>query len=119
MLSLQYIVIPISLDELKNNPELVLSMVRTIIAPYLGRSDNGPNKTTFSKFQRDLMFLAARNNRVLRPIDAARELGVRQETIIRHLKKLAQMSKFRAIPMGASKRVTSYEYVGSMTDYNY
>jgi hypothetical protein len=112
--SLQYIIVYISLDELKENPGLVLSMTRTILSPYLGVTDD--NVSIYSKLEKDLMRLAIRNHRILRPIDAARGLELHVKTIIKYMMLLVEKKNFRAIPSGKSGRITHYEYIGSLID---
>lgn len=114
MQSLQYTVVYISLDELKENPELVLSMIRTILSPYLGITDN--KVSTFSKLEKNLMLYGARHNRILHPVDAALTLDITAKTVIKYMKCLVQKGKYRAISSGKSGRVHRYEYIGSLTD---
>jgi hypothetical protein len=114
MQSLQYMIVYISLDELKENPELVLSMIRIILSPYLGVTDD--KVSTYSKLQKELMRLSVRDNRILRPVDAARGLEITVKTVIKHMKHLVHKQKFRAIPSGISERINCYEYIGSLTD---
>lgn len=114
MQSLQYLIVYISLDELKENPELILSMIRIILSPYLGVTDD--NVSTYSKLEKELMRLGVRYNRILRPIDAARGLDLTVKTVIKHLTNLVHKEKFRAIRSGLSQRINYYEYIGSLTD---
>jgi hypothetical protein len=127
MHSLQYTVINIALDELQENPDLVLSILRNILAPYLNLQNQIDNTNTqtntntigvnkFSKVEKELMRLAIRQNRLLRPIEAARELEMTTKTTIKYLNQLVEKKKFRAIPSGVTGRVTQYEYIGSSID---
>jgi hypothetical protein len=114
MASLQYKIVYISLDELKENPALVLSMIQTILAPYL--VDSNDNNSAYSKLERDLMRISVHNNRILRPFDAAKQLYVTPKTIIKHMQYLVEKGKFRAIEAGLSGRVNRYEYIGPILD---
>ncbi len=151
MNSLQYMVINIALDEIEENPDLVISILRTILAPYLSLQNQIDNTTTqtnqstktntktdtstntststnrstntnihgvskFRKVEKELMRLAIRQNRLLRPIEAARELEMTIKTMIKYLNQLVEKNKFRAIPSGITGRVTQYEYIGSSID---
>jgi hypothetical protein len=116
MQSMQYIVVNISLDELKNNPELILTLVRTIIMPYLNQSDRSERLPLFNKIERDLMFFAYRNNRILHPVNAVKELEISLPTVRKYMMQLVHKEKFRAIPAGISNRITSYEYIGTIID---
>jgi len=106
----------ISLDELKENPAFILSSLRNILSPYLSSEpgSSGTSRKAYSKIERDLMRAAIRNNRVIRPAEAARELELYPMTVIKYCRILAEKGKFRAVAKGASGRVTYYEYVGSI-----
>lgn len=108
-----YQYIEISLDELKDNPFFILNMLRSILAPYLSAT-TGPNGSIvrkFGKIERELMRLAIRHHRIIRPSKAARELELHKETVIKYCRMLVEKGKFRALP-SASGRVYQYEYVG-------
>lgn len=68
----------------------------------------------FSKLERDLMKTAIRNNRILRPSAAARELELHISTVIKYCRILVTKGKLRGIARGSSKRIVYYEYVGSL-----
>jgi hypothetical protein len=106
----------ISLDELKENPSFVLSVLRSIIAPYLAAVNGGTGvvERQYGKVERELMRIAIRNNRVIRPIDAARELELNNHTVIKYCRQLARKGKFRAVERGEAKRVNYYEYIGTL-----
>jgi len=110
-----YIVFHIALDELKENPGFILSTLRSTLAPYLLAESKTAkkNENPYSKIERDLMRAAIRHNRVLRPVDASKELEMDKATVIKYCRKLADKGKFRAVASGQSQRVTSYEYVGA------
>jgi hypothetical protein len=109
-------VLYISLDELKENSAFILSALRNILAPYLaarsGSQDSAEKR--FSKIERELMNAAIRRNRVIRPVEAARELELHTMTVIKYCRRLVEKGKFRALPRGNSRRVVYYEYVGSL-----
>lgn len=109
-------VLYISLDELKENPSFILSMLRNILFPYL--SAGKPAKTNtgraFSKIERDLMRSAIRHHRVLRPADAARELELHKTTVIKYSRMLVDKGRFRPVARGTSQRIIYYEYIGTI-----
>lgn len=116
--SQDYIVFSIALDELKENPGFILAVLRHALAPYL-LADNrtarrSRSETDYARIERDLMRAAIRHNRILRPVEAAKELEVHVMTIVKYCRLLVAKGKFRAIARGPSKRVTSYEYVGTL-----
>jgi len=110
-----YHYIEISLDELKENPSFVLSMLQSILALYLVAATE-PRRNMESKYgkvERQLMRLAIRQHRVVRPSKAARELELHKETVIKYCRRLVDKGKFRAVPSGVTGRVFQYEYLGS------
>ncbi len=109
-------VLYISLDELKENPSFILSTLRSILYPYLSadKTVKTTAKGTYSRIERELMRASIRHNRVLRPADAARELELHTMTIIKYCRMLVDKGKFRPVARGASQRITSYEYIGTL-----
>lgn len=109
-------VLYISLDELKENPSFILSALRNTLFPYLsaGRSANRSAERAYSKIERELMRAAIRNQRVLRPADAARELELHSMTVIKYCRILVDKGKFRPVARGDSQRIIYYEYIGSL-----
>lgn len=107
----------IALDELKENPAFILSVLRSALAPYLEAADRARRSADrpFSRIERELMRAAIRRNRVIRPAEAARELELDTHTVIKHCRQLAAKGKFRPVARGKSQRVTRYEYVGYFT----
>lgn len=105
----------ISLDELKENALFITTMLRGILAPFLSASTGheGDVLRKFGKVERQLMRLAIRCNRVIRPVEAARELELNKETVIKYCRLLVDKGKLRAVPSGATGRVYYYEYLGS------
>lgn len=106
----------ISLDELKENPAMILSMLRTVLAQYLTavNGSKGEVERSYCRIQRSLMQAAIRHNRMLRPMEAARELELCPTTVYKHCRILVQKGKFRAIACGGSARVNYYEYIGNV-----
>lgn len=109
-------VIFISLDELKENPFFILSMVRHIISPYLPAGNGELNQSPYSKVERQLMRLSIRHNRVIYPVRAAAQLDLHKQTVIKYCRTLVDKGKFRAVPTGRSGKVYKYEYIGSLHD---
>lgn len=106
----------ISLDELKENPSFLLSMLRNMLFPYLSAEIPALRSTekSYSKIERDLMRSAIRHHRVLRPVEAARELELHTTTVIKYCRMLVDKGKFRSVGRGASQRINYYEYIGTL-----
>ncbi len=113
-MSQNYLIVYIALDELKENPGLVLAMVQAIAAPYLAKERG--NDLNLCRLERELLRLAVRNNRVLRPFEAARQLEAAPKTIVKYAQQLVARGKLRAVRSGASGRVNRYEYIGPLLD---
>ncbi|MDT9724939.1 hypothetical protein DUZ99_08015 [Xylanibacillus composti] len=109
-------VLTISLDEMKENPSFVLAMVQSVLAPYLAASQSGSGTVyrKFGKIERQLMRLAIRHGRTVYPPQAARELEIHKQTVVKYCRKLVDQGKFRAIPSGTSGKIYRYEYIGTM-----
>lgn len=109
-----YHYIEISLDELKENPSFILAMLQTILMPYFSATTdrNGKIHHHFAKTERQLMKLAVRYNRIIRPSLAAKELELHKQTIIKYCRKLVEKGKLRAVPSGSNGRIYQYEYLG-------
>lgn len=114
--SQDYQVISISLDEMKENPAFIIAIVRSILAPYLvaANESSGISRRTFQKIERQLMRLAIRHNRIIRPAKAASELEIHKQTVIKYCRSLVAKGKFRAVSTGTAGRIFKYEYIGSM-----
>jgi len=114
--SQQYRYIEIPLDELKENPGFVLGMLRQILSPYLNAtiSQDGAIVHKYGKIERELMRLAVRHNRILKPSKAARELELHRTTVVKYCRILVEKGKFRPVPSGRSGRVCRYEYQGAV-----
>lgn len=108
----------ISLDELKENPVFILSALRHALAPYLLAGNKlvrrSRNELDFTRIEREMMRIAIRDHRILRPGEAAQELELHVMTVVKYCRLLVEKGKFRAIARGSSKRVTSYEYIGTL-----
>ncbi|WEK54150.1 MAG: hypothetical protein P0Y55_16565 [Candidatus Cohnella colombiensis] len=113
--SQEYRYIEISLDEMKENPSFILNMLQSILATYLSvtTEQSGDIIRKFGKIERDLMQLAIRHHRVVRPSKAARELELHKQTVIKYCRSLVNKGKFRPVPSGNACKIYQYEYLGS------
>lgn len=113
--SQQYHLVSISFDEMKENPVFIQSILRNMWAPYLtsGKSILQP----FEKIERMLIQYAARHNRIIRPAEAAIELDLHKQTVIKYCRKLVQKGKLRSVPTGSTGKVYSYELLGSIFSF--
>ncbi len=67
---------------MKENPAFIQSILRNMLASYLisGR----PILASFTKIERMLMRYASCHNRVIRPAEAAIELDLHKQTVIKY-----------------------------------
>lgn len=116
--SLDCLVYYISLDELKENPSFIQSVVRNILSPFTAAIGGGTSASaterTYNRTERALMRVAIRNNRLIQPTKAARELELSPLTVMKYCRLLVDKGKFRAVPSGTSKRINFYEYIGTL-----
>lgn len=112
--SQDYLLFLISLDELKDNPGFILASLRHALAPFLLAARSSCRESEYTRIEREMMRIAVRQNRILRPGEAAKELEVHPMTVVKYCRRLVAKGKFRAIAKGVSKRVTSYEYIGAL-----
>lgn len=112
--SQQCCLISISLDEIKENPSFVQSILRNMLTSHLvkdvKRLDYGGH---YAKIEKKLIQYAIRNNRVIQPAKAARELELHKQTVIRYCGVLASKGKLLPVPSGESGKIYQYKYTGS------
>lgn len=119
--SQQCYVISISLDEMKENPSFIQAIVRNMLAPYLAFGMGEAEGTIiqpFDKVERQLMRYAVRHNRIVRPSEAARELEIHKQTVIKYCRELVRKGKLRPVPTGPSGKIYHYELLGAVQSLN-
>lgn len=110
-----YRVVAIPYDDLEFNPELTISLLRSLLMPYLAlRTDE--KKGEFSRLERDILQIAVRSHGFVRPVDLVKELGVDLRTIRKCMKCLCEKGKFKSVVSPISGRVCKYEYIHSFSD---
>jgi hypothetical protein len=106
-------VVAIPYDDLAEQPELTISLLKMLLSPYLSpRYLDG----VYSRLERDVLMMAIRSNKPLRPADLVLELAINRRTAVRALQSLTEKGRFRALQLGKSARVTRYEYIHSVAD---
>lgn len=110
-----YDYIEVSLDELKANPAFVLTMMRSILSPYLHASlgQDGHIRHQYTKTERQLMKWAILNKRMISPAKDAKHLEMHKQTIVKYCRGLVAKGKMREVPSGKTGRVYRYEYLGA------
>lgn len=99
---LGYKVVAIPYDDLAEQPELTISLLKMLLSPYLSsrKIDN-----EYSRLERDVLMLAHRSNKPLRPVDLVKELSINHRTAVQTLQSLTTKGKFKALQLGRSTRV--------------
>ncbi|QKS47359.1 hypothetical protein HUB94_23455 (plasmid) [Paenibacillus cellulosilyticus] len=106
-------VIAIPYDDLAEQPALTISLLKMLLSPYLSSRDldNG-----YSRLERDVLMLALRSNKPLRPIDLVEELTINRRTAVQALHSLTAKGRFRALQSTNGIRVKRYEYIHAFSD---
>lgn len=114
--SQQCFLISISLDEIKENPLFVQSILRNMLTSYLAMDVKRSSYVDghYVKIEKQLIQYAIRNNRIIRPAKATKELDLHKQTIIRYCRELTRKGKLLPIPSGSSGKIYQYEYTGSI-----
>ncbi|CAM3486723.1 hypothetical protein [Marinicrinis lubricantis] len=110
--SLGYRIVSIPYDELEENADVTIFLLRSLFAPYL--SAQAESEHTF--MEREVMRLAMRQTKSIRPIDLVREFEINKRTAVKVLQQLCDKGKLRPLVSGESGRVTRYERVQSLAD---
>jgi hypothetical protein len=105
-------VVSIPYDELEEQPELVISLLKPLLSPYM---TVGLRDSIYSRLERDVLLLAHRINKPIRPVDLVKELEINRRTAVRSLKILCEKGKFRPITVSGS-RIARYEFIRSYSD---
>jgi hypothetical protein len=106
-------VISIPYDDLEDDPTLMINLLKSLMSPYIASSMEG-NK--FTRLEREVLYVAIRNNKSIRPVDLVKEFEINRRTAVLCLQSLCNKGKFRAIMSGKEARVVRYEYIRSFTD---
>lgn len=77
--------VSIPYDDLEEQPELTISLLKSLFSPYIAaKTEDG--KVT--RMERDALLIAVRLNKPIRPADLVIELGINRRTAVSCLKSL-------------------------------
>ncbi|MGO4693865.1 hypothetical protein AB4Z50_06260 [Paenibacillus sp. 2TAB26] len=107
---LGYRVVSIPYDELEEKPQLIVSLLQSLLAPYLVTHTQEQNMT---RFERELLHYAFRSNKNIRPADVMKEFHINRRTAVKYLKRLCDIGKLRPVVSGKGIRIISYELIRS------
>ncbi|WP_028608759.1 hypothetical protein [Paenibacillus harenae] len=108
-----YRVVAVPYDEIEEKPELVISLLKSLFAPYMASS---LEEGKYKRLELDVLRAAKRRNKHIRPIDLVDELKINLRTARRCLQSLCDKEKLLPIRSGKSGRVCRYEFVHSFED---
>lgn len=106
-------VVSIAVDELESNAELIKSLVKMIVLPYLGMRELGLDEG-INRVENEILRLALVKGKVIRPVDVVNYLEINEKTAIKYLRQLSEKGYLHAVVSGRTNRINKYEYVGSM-----
>lgn len=109
-----YRVVAIPYDDLELCPDLTISLLRSLLTPYLGLEHTERSK--YNRLESDILRIAIRSDRYIRPIDIVNELGINLRTARRSIDSLCEKKKLKPVVSGNSNRICRYEYIYSIND---
>lgn len=110
---LGYRVVSIPYDELEEKPQLIASLLQSLLAPHLATNTQ---EQRLSRLERELLHMVYRSNKAIRPIDVMKAFQINHRTAIKYLKMLGDKGKLSPVKSGKGIRIISYELVRS--EYN-
>ena len=107
-------VVSIPVDDLKERPELCVSMVRMILSRYqpMGKSVGISNLA-----EREIIRLALQLNRPLRPIDVRKQLTINYRTAMKYIRNLCELGVLNPIQSESGLKINEYEVVRDRVDF--
>ncbi|MNM93817.1 hypothetical protein D3C81_1062030 [compost metagenome] len=109
-----YRVVSIPYDDLEQCPELTISLLRSLLAPYSALKMHGGHE--YSRLELDILRKAIHSDGAIRPIDLVNELKINHRTVRKYMAILCEKGKFRSVASGKSRRVCRYDYIHSVND---
>ncbi|AIQ67709.1 hypothetical protein [Paenibacillus graminis] len=108
-----YRVVSIPYDDLEGSPQLTISLIRSLVAPFIG----GINAVgQFTRLEREMIRLAVSRDGMIRPVDLGKELGINLRTVRNTLQALCAKGRLRPVPTKSGSRVYRYEVIYSFSD---
>ncbi|NIK78830.1 DNA-binding CsgD family transcriptional regulator [Paenibacillus castaneae] len=111
--ALGYRVVAIPYDDLEEQPQLIITLLKSLLSPYLANESQGQ---AYTRLEKEVLLLAARSAKSIRPSQIQRELMINHRTAVRSLTGLCEKGKLKPIVSIKSGRVMQYEYVRSIFD---
>lgn len=109
-----YRVVAIPYDDLEQHPDLTISLLRSLLTPYLGAEQMEGSR--YNRLERDILRIAIRSDQYIRPIDIVNELGLNYRTVRKSMNSLCEKGRLRPIVTGDQSKICRFEYIHSYTD---
>jgi len=109
---LGYRVISIPYDELEEQPQNIITLLKSLLTPYL----NIRPRYEYTRLEKEVIQFAARSVEPIRPVQLERALMINHRTVVRTLTRLCELGKLKPIVSSKSGRVMQYEYKHSIND---
>lgn len=110
-----YRIVAVPYDDLEAAPELTISLLKALLTPCLLKNMAEEGRE-FTRVERDILRIASRKNRLLRPVDLVNELGIDPRTVKKHINALCEKGKLKPVLAQGRNRVCRYELVPSLMD---
>ncbi|KWX78208.1 hypothetical protein SAMN05216191_11597 [Paenibacillus jilunlii] len=108
-----YRVVSIPYDDLDGSPQLTISLIRSLVAPFI----SGINVVgQFTRLEREMIRLAVSRDGMIRPVDLGKELGINLRTVRNTLQALCAKGRLRPVSTKSGSRVYRYEVIYSFSD---
>lgn len=98
-------VVSFAYDDVAQRPELCRNLLSMLHGRYRFGSGTGDSS---SRAEKEILLLAYRLARPIRPKDVHDELGINHRTAVRHLKTLCEKGLLRPLPCGSGAKVLRY-----------
>jgi len=103
-----YRVVSIAYDDIRDQPDLIVAMLRMLLSQYESEPAMAP-KLTFA--ENEIVRTALTIGRPVRPLDLEQALGMTHRRVVRELTALCESGWFRPITGKDGKRVVRYELI--------
>ncbi|MBW4085795.1 hypothetical protein [Paenibacillus sp. S150] len=108
-----YRVVSIPYDDLEASPQLTISLIKSLVAPFIGGDNAGKQ---FSRLEREVIRLAVSRDGMIRPVELVQELGINLRTVRNTLQALCGKGRLRSVPTDKGRRACRYEVIHSFSD---
>lgn len=110
---LGYRVVAVPYDDLEEHPQLIISLLKSLLSPYVAVRTHDK---VYTRLEKEALLLAASSVKPIHPIQLQRVLKDGHRTIIRTLTGLCEKGKLKPIASAGGGRVVQYEYIPSIHD---